>query len=197
MIKYVEDVSGKSKRSSRSVSSSPGWAVGECDFRADVGHVDYCASGRVLGGILDELVGDLGLVGDVLAADLISAQTEWATLSGASGALTPANWADAVSAMLARRIAESSTLNLVIVADERDSSTTAVGALSARDANISHASWAVWGADAAANIMEAIVALGVPEVAPFLAGWSALVNLSSTSAIGIRLVAVCTIVTET
>ena len=45
--------------------------------------------------------------------------------------------------------------------------------------------------------MEAVVALGIPEVAPLLAAWAALVNLTSTSAIGIRLVAVGSIITET
>ena len=44
--------------------------------------------------------------------------------------------------------------------------------------------------------MEALVALGVVEVTPLLATWAALVNLTSTSAIGIRLVAVGSIVTE-
>jgi len=45
--------------------------------------------------------------------------------------------------------------------------------------------------------MEAVVALGIPEVAPLLAAWAALMNLTSTSAIGIRLVAVGSIITET
>ena len=44
--------------------------------------------------------------------------------------------------------------------------------------------------------MEAIVALGVEEVAPLLAAWATLVNFTSTSAISIRLVAVGSIVTE-
>jgi hypothetical protein len=45
--------------------------------------------------------------------------------------------------------------------------------------------------------MEAFVALDVPEVAPLLAAWSALMDLTSASAIGIRLVAVGAIITET
>ena len=98
--------------------------------------------------------------------------------------------------MLARRIAKSSTLDLVFMADQRRACATRVSALGARDANINHAGWAVRGADAAANIMEALVALGVPEVAPLFAAWSALVHFSGTSSVGIRLVAVCTIVTE-
>ena len=44
--------------------------------------------------------------------------------------------------------------------------------------------------------MEFIMALGVPEGAPLLAA-SALVHLASTSAIGIRLVTVGTVVAET
>ena len=43
--------------------------------------------------------------------------------------------------------------------------------------------------------MEAVVALGVPKGAPLLAA-AALVNLASTATIGVRLVAVGTIVTE-
>ena len=43
--------------------------------------------------------------------------------------------------------------------------------------------------------MEVVVALGVPERAPFLAA-DALVHLTGTTAIGIRFVAVGTVVTE-
>ena len=65
------------------------------------------------------------------------------------------------------------------------------------DADISHAGRAVRGADAAANIMEVLVALGIVEVTPFFTAWSALMDLACTSAIGIRFVAVGSIVTET
>lgn len=44
--------------------------------------------------------------------------------------------------------------------------------------------------------MEALMALGIPEVAPLFAAWSALVHFTSTSSVGIRLVAVGSIVTE-
>ena len=54
-------------------SSSPGGAVGERDFRTDVSQVDYCARGRVLSRIFDQLVGNLRLVRDVLAADFVRA----------------------------------------------------------------------------------------------------------------------------
>lgn len=44
--------------------------------------------------------------------------------------------------------------------------------------------------------MEALVAFGVIESAPLLAAWTALVHFTSASAIGVRLVAVGSIVTE-
>jgi hypothetical protein len=72
---------------------------------------------------------------------------------------------------------------------------TTVGALSAGNADIGHTSRAVRGADAAADIMEVIVALGVPKDAKLLAAF-ALMYLSSASTVGIGLVAVSTIVTE-
>ena len=97
--------------------------------------------------------------------------------------------------MFASWVAKSSTLYLILVTGQGSASCTAVRIFGARDANISHALGAVWGADAAANIMEAVVALGVPKGAPFLAA-TALVNLASTATIGVRLVAVGTIVTE-
>ena len=84
---------------------------------------------------------------------------------------------------------------MILVTGQGSARCTAVRVFGARDANISHALGAVWGADAAANIMEAVVALGVPEGAPLLTS-STLVNLASTATIGVRLVAVCTIVTE-
>ena len=84
---------------------------------------------------------------------------------------------------------------MILVAGQGSASCAAVRVFRARDANISHALGTVWGADAAANIMEAVVALGVPQGAPFLAA-SALVYLASTAAISVRLVAVGTIVTE-
>ena len=146
--------------------------------------------------ILDQLVSDLGLVRDVLAADLIRAQAKRTALLGASGAFTPADWANSSCTVIARGIAESTALYLVLVADQRSTSSTAVGALGARDADISHAGRAVRRADAAANIMEGVVALGVVEVAPLFAAWSALMNLACTSAIGIWFIAVSSIVTE-
>jgi len=97
--------------------------------------------------------------------------------------------------VLAGRVAESSTLDLVFVAGKRSASIAAVGVLGARDANIGHASGAVRRADAAANVVEAFVALGEPEGAPLLAV-ATLVNLAGTTTVGIRLVAVGTVITE-
>ena len=70
---------------------SPGGAVGEGDFRADVRHVDDRASDGVLGGINDQLEGDFDLVRHVLAADLVLAQAKGAALAGAGRALAPAD----------------------------------------------------------------------------------------------------------
>lgn len=81
--------------------------------------------------ILNQLVGNLGLIGDVLAADLVGAQAKSAALFSASGALSPAKRADTVGAMIARRVAESSALDLILVADQRGASATAVSALGA------------------------------------------------------------------
>lgn len=159
--------------------------------------VNYCAVGGVLGCILDQLVSDLGFVSDVLAADLVSAQAKRTACLSASGTFTPADWTDSSCSVIAGWIAESAALYLILVADQRSASTTAVGALGARDADISHAGRAVRGADAAANIMEVLVALGIVEVTPFFTAWSALMDLACTSAIGIRFVAVGSIVTET
>ena len=159
--------------------------------------VNHCTSICVLSRILDQLVSNLGLVRDEVAADLVGTQAQRTALSGANWALTPANWADASCAVLARRIAKSSALYLIFVADQRGASSTGVGDLSARDANISHASRAVGRAHAASDIMEAFVALGVPEVAVFFTAWSALVDFASTSAVSVGLVAVSSIVAET
>ena len=64
------------------------------------------------------------------------------------------------------------------------------------DTNISHAIRTVRRANATSDVMEARVALDVPEVSPFLTVWSTVVNLACTSSVGIGLVAVSTIVTE-
>ena len=97
--------------------------------------------------------------------------------------------------MLARFVAESAALLLILVADQRRASRAAVGVFSARDANIRHLLGAVRRADAAADIMEVFVALGVPERAPLFAA-NALMDLTGTTAISVGFVAVSAIVTE-
>ena len=98
--------------------------------------------------------------------------------------------------MLARRITQSSTLFLLLVAFERFANLTAIGMLRAGDTNVRHAFRTVGGADAASDIMEARVALDVPEVSPLLTVGATVVNLTGSSSVGIGLVAVSTVVTE-
>ena len=98
--------------------------------------------------------------------------------------------------MLARWIAQSSTLFLILVALKRFANFTAIGMLGTRDTNVSHTLRTVRRANAASNIMEAWVALDIPEVSPFLTVWSTVVNLTCSSSVGIRLVAVGSIITE-
>ena len=68
--------------------------------------------------------------------------------------------------------------------------------LRAGDTNVSHTLRAIRRANAASDIMEAWVALDVPEVSPFLTVRSTVVNLTGTSSVGIGLVAVGAVVTE-
>lgn len=143
----------------------------------------------------NKLVSNFDLVGDVFAADLVGAETQGAALLGTGGALAPADGTVALGVEVARRVAESATLLLVLVADQGRASTTVVRALGARDTNVGHALGAVRGADAAADGVEFLVALGEPEVAPHLAA-GALMHLTGTSAVSIRFVAVGTVVTE-
>jgi len=149
----------------------------------------------VLSGVDDELEGNFDLVGYVLAADLILTQTKGTALTSARRALTPADGTNAISAVLARRVAKSSTLLLVLVAGQGSARCAAVRALGAGDSDVGHTVGAVRRADAAANIMEVLVARGVPEGAPLFAAL-ALVDLTGTSAVSVRLVAVSTVVTE-
>jgi len=174
---------------------SPGGAVWESNFRADVSHIDDGSSGGVFGGIDNKLEGNFHLVSNVFAADLVLTQAECAALFGGGWALSPAYGANTVGAVLAGRVAKSSAHYLVLMALQRGARGTTVGALSAGNTDIGHTRGAVRGADTAADIMEVIVALGVPKGAPLFAAF-ALVHLSSASTIGVGLVAVSAIVTE-
>ena len=97
--------------------------------------------------------------------------------------------------MLAWCVAKSATLFLILVAGQRRASSATVGIFRARDANICHLLRAVRRADAAADIMEVIVALGVPESTELFATlhW---MDLTGSTTIRVRLVAVSSIITE-
>ena len=158
-------------------------------------HVDHSAGSCVLCSVNNKLECNFDFVSNVLAADLVLAEAESAALLGGGRALTPADGANTVSAVLARRVAQGAALDLILVAGKGSASSAAVRVLGARDANIGHALGAVRRADAAANVVEALVALGVPERAPLLAV-AALVHLAGTATISIRLVAVGTVIAE-
>ena len=180
----------------RSTGLSPGRAVGESKVGADVGDVDDGVGRRVLCGIQDELVGDFGLIGDVVAADFIRTQAQRAAWLRLSRALAPADRADAISVVQARRIAQSAAKLLVCVAGQLLAVLTTVGVLGAGGTNIRHSGGAVWRANAASNVVETGEALGEPMDSPFLAVRGAIVHLATATAISIRLEAVSTIVTE-
>jgi hypothetical protein len=98
------------------MSCSPGGAVRESNFRANVSHVDDGSSGGVFGGINNKLEGNFDLVSNVFAADLVLSQAERSALLGGGGALSPANGANTGGAVLAFRVAKSSAHYLVLVA---------------------------------------------------------------------------------
>lgn len=110
-------------------------------------------------------------------------------------AVTPADWAFAFSVMLARRIAQASVVLLLRCAGQRSASGAAIRVLGARDADVSHAAWAIWGAHAAADVVEVFTALGVPEKAPLLAV-IALLGGTCTTAVAVRLVTEGAVVAE-
>ena len=72
----------------------------------------------MLSSILNELVSNLDFVGNILTANLIFTQAKRSTCSCAGRALTPAEGANSFSAVVAFRIAESTALYLIIVANE-------------------------------------------------------------------------------
>lgn len=88
--------------------------------------VDHSAGRSVLGSIDNQLEGNLHLVGDVLTADLVFAEAEGAAFFGALGALAPANGSNTISFMLARTVAESAALFLILVASQRGTSSSAI-----------------------------------------------------------------------
>ena len=97
--------------------------------------------------------------------------------------------------MLTRWVAQASVILLLCGAGERSTCGAPVGVLLARDADVGHTSWAVGRAGAASHVVEVLSALGVPESSPLFAV-VALVDGASTSAVRVRLVAVCAVVAE-
>ena len=142
------------------------------------------------------MVSNLDLVGDIFAANLIHAKAKSTAFASRRRAFAPTERSDTISSVFARWIAQSSTLFLILVALKRLSNLTAVGMLRAGNTNVSHTLRAIRRANAASDIMEAWVALDVPEVSPFLTIWSTVVNLTGSSTVGIGLVAVGAIVAE-
>ena len=142
------------------------------------------------------MVGNLDLVGDIFAADLIHAKAKSAAFASRRRAFAPTERSDTLSSVFARWIAQSSTLFLVLVALKGLSDLAAISMLRTRDTNVGHTLRAIRRADAASDIVEAWVALDIPEVSPFLTVWSTVVNLTGSSSVGIGLVTVSTIVTE-
>jgi len=149
------------------------------------------------GNINDGFEDSLHFCGHILVAGLSWSQAECATLASAGWAASPADWADAISLIRAVWVAEGSGLNKLAWADEwlRVSEISVVRTLGAGDANVIHAGWAVWRADAAANVVVVLSALRVPEGTPLFALWL-LLNVSSTSSVGSWLVAEGSVVEE-
>jgi len=149
----------------------------------------------VLRGINDELEGNFHFVGNVFAADFILTEAKGSALSSGRWAFTPADGTSTISAVIALGVAQSSALYLILVALKGSASCATVRVLGAGDANICHTLGAVGRAYAAADIMEALMASWVPKGSPLFTAMQ-LVDLACTSAIGIGLVAISTIVTE-
>ena len=124
------------------------------------------------------MVSNLDLVGDIFAANLIHAKAKSTTFTSRRRAFAPTERSDTFRSMLARWIAQGSTLFLILVALKGFANFTAIGMLSTRDTNISHTTRTVRRANAASHVVEAWVALDIPEVSPFLTVGSTIVNLT-------------------
>ena len=117
-----------------------------------------------------------------------------AVVAGAVGVL-PADGALARRIVLAWRVAQGTALLHASRAHKRCAICATVGVLRAADSDICHTLRAIRGTDAAANIMEVFVALGVSHLAPLLTV-AALVNLASATSVCVGLVAIGAIITE-
>lgn len=167
------------------------------EVRMDASNINNLTWMVLKGNIDDSFEDRLHFGGHVLVAGLPWAEAESAALGGACWAASPADWANAISFVRAVRVAEGSTFDEFWWANKwfGVSDVSVVGALGAGDADVIHTSWAVWRADAAANIVEVISALWVPESSPLFATWL-LLDVSSTSSVGGRLVAEGSVVEE-
>ena len=101
---------------SRKNVKSPGGAVGECDFGANMCHINDSTGCGVLRCVNHELESNFHLVGNIFTADFIFTKTESTALSCASWARSPAYRADTRCIMITFWVAEGSTLYLVLVA---------------------------------------------------------------------------------
>jgi len=96
--------------------------------------------------------------------------------------------------MLTGRVTEASVVLQFRLADQDSADATAVPTLVARHANVVHAFGAVGRADAAARVVEALVALGVPKAGILLAA-IALLGLARATAVILGLLAVVGVIT--
>lgn len=130
-----------------------------------------------------------------VAAGFSLSEAESTALSGSLRARSPANWAMTLGTVLALWIAESSALLGTLSASQRVAMAAVVVLLCAREADIGHASWAVWAAEAASNVVEVLLTLWIVEGAPLLSSIELIINASS-STVGVWLVAVGAIAVE-
>lgn len=157
--------------------------------------IDISAGRDVLGFVDGELECHFNLVSDVLTADLILAKAERTALSRACRARSPTDRTHTGS-IRAFGVAKCPALLLILVAHQRLlACRSRVLALGAACADISHVSGAIRRADATSDIMVALVALRVPKSAPLLSTY-VLVHLASASTVGLRLVAVVSVIVE-
>jgi hypothetical protein len=130
----------------------------------------------------------------------------WA-VSLASGAVLPADGAVTRVTVVARWVAEETAHIEAGLANEGKTSTAAVWILSARNANVGLTSGTVRWANAASNVVEVSLALGVPDGTPFLAATDIFVvvvaralapdRVANSATVGLRLEAESAIITET
>jgi len=93
---------------------------------------------------------------------------EGTTLLHACWAASPAHWADSYCSIFTWWVAEGAAHLEAGSACERSTCSSAVGLLGAGDADISLSILAIWGADAAADVVEASSALGIVQESPLL-----------------------------